>query len=215
MRLNTNYYWFNAALSRGDCNRFINLGLSQTATAATTAQVADATTRDSSIVWLDEPWIYELLQPWVIKANALAGWNWDWDFSEAAQFTIYAQNQYNDWHSDSDHRPYELFNADQHELSINAAGESQPADNHVVFNRSAAGKIRKLSLVCNLSDPDSYAGGDLQFDFGYKQPVHTCTELRNQGSIVVFPSHLLHRLTPITAGTRYSLVLWNLGLPFR
>ena len=39
--------------------------------------------------------------------------------------------------------------------------------------------------------------------------------VRNKGTIVVFPSFVWHRVTPVTKGTRYSLVVWNLGLPFR
>lgn len=209
MQLINKYYWFDSALTTEQCNRIVELGLSRTATIATTADTADANTRDSSIVWLDEAWIYALLQPFVAEANVKAGWNWDWDFSEAAQFTIYKQGQFNDWHCDSDARPYELFDTTQHELI-----DQIPVDNHVVFNTKAAGKIRKLSLVCSLTDPNSYTGGDLQFDFGAGQQ-HVCTEVRKQGSIIVFPSHSLHRLTPISAGTRYSLVLWNLGPPFR
>ena len=34
-------------------------------------------------------------------------------------------------------------------------------------------------------------------------------------SVIVFPSHVYHQVTPVTKGTRYSLVGWNLGYPFR
>ena len=36
-----------------------------------------------------------------------------------------------------------------------------------------------------------------------------------KGSIVVFPSFIWHRVKPITKGTRYSLVMWNCGYPFK
>ena len=39
-------------------------------------------------------------------ANKNAGWNFDWDYSEACQFTIYKKGQYYDWHSDSWDKPY-------------------------------------------------------------------------------------------------------------
>jgi len=42
-----------------------------------------------------------------------------------------------------------------------------------------------------------------------------CTEIRPKGSIVVFPSYVFHRVTPVTRGTRYSLVCWSVGKPFR
>ena len=37
----------------------------------------------------------------------------------------------------------------------------------------------------------------------------------SKGSLVVFPSYYRHRVTPVTKGTRYSLVVWNLGQPYR
>ena len=70
----------------------------------------------------------------------------------------------------------------------------------------------------NLSDPDDYEGGNLQFDLGPQagdDRLHTCEEIRPRGSVIVFPSHVQHRVTPVTSGTRRSLVMWSLGLPFR
>jgi len=40
-------------------------------------------------------------------------------------------------------------------------------------------------------------------------------EILSKGSIIVFPSFLWHRVKPVTKGTRYSLVVWNLGYPFK
>ena len=37
----------------------------------------------------------------------------------------------------------------------------------------------------------------------------------DKGSIIVFPSFIEHRVKPVTKGTRYSLVMWNLGYPFK
>ena len=42
-----------------------------------------------------------------------------------------------------------------------------------------------------------------------------CKEILPKGSIIVFPSFVWHRVKPVTEGTRYSLVIWNLGLPFK
>ena len=35
------------------------------------------------------------------------------------------------------------------------------------------------------------------------------------GNITFFPSYLPHEVTPVTKGTRYSLVMWFLGNPWR
>ena len=79
-------------------------------------------------------------------------------------------------------------------------------------------KIRKLSLTCNLSDPKDYSGGELQFQFRNSSDptkIDTCSGLLPRGSIIVFPSHVWHRVTTVTKGTRYSLVMWSLGYPFK
>jgi PKHD-type hydroxylase len=72
-------------------------------------------------------------------------------------------------------------------------------------------KHRKLSFSVQLSDPNSYEGGDLQLHYTDK-PV---TVSRQQGIINFFPSWLLHEVTPVTSGTRYSLVGWVRGPRFK
>ena len=68
---------------------------------------------------------------------------------------------------------------------------------------------RKLSLVCQLSDPSEYEGGELQINTGNVMVVE-----KEQGTVILFPSFLLHRVTPVTKGVRRSLVLWIEGPPF-
>ena len=78
-------------------------------------------------------------------------------------------------------------------------------------------KVRKLSMTVNLTDPKNYAGGNLKFDFGHHhhKRFHVCQEIRPRGSIIIFPSYTHHCVTPVTRGTRYSLVLWSLGKPWK
>lgn len=153
--------------------------------------------RHSNVVWMDDPWIYETIQPFIHSANKNAGWNFEWDWSETCQFTKYKKGQYYDWHSDS------------YEIPFNSPHLPQ------VHN-----KIRKLSVTCSLSDPKDYKGGELEFNFNNperskKINIQKCTEISPRGSIVVFPSFVWHRVCPVTTGTRYSLVIWNLGYPFK
>lgn len=73
---------------------------------------------------------------------------------------------------------------------------------------------RKLSIVIQLTDPQSYEGGCFEFN----APEISNNELipfKQQGSVLVFPSFFYHRVTPVTAGTRYSLVSWIDGPKFR
>jgi len=78
-------------------------------------------------------------------------------------------------------------------------------------------KVRKISMTVNLTDPKNYAGGNLKFDFGHHnvKRFHVCHEIRPRGSIIIFPSYTHHCVTPVTRGTRYSLVLWSLGKPWK
>ncbi|OBY24326.1 2OG-Fe(II) oxygenase [Leisingera sp. JC1] len=73
-----------------------------------------------------------------------------------------------------------------------------------------AGK-RKLSLVVQLSKPGSYDGGDLEIMPG----AHVVAASRVQGSATVFPSFLLHQVTPVSRGERKSLTVWAHGPAFR
>ena len=69
---------------------------------------------------------------------------------------------------------------------------------------------RKLSMSVQLCDGDEYAGGELEFC--------ACPQIeprRRRGTIVVFPSFLAHQVTPITYGTRCSLVAWAHGPAFK
>ena len=154
--------------------------------------------RNSDLVWLDEPWIYKEIHPYVQQANINAGWNFNWDWSESCQFTKYKLNQYYDWHCDSWDKVYKSEGPEK-------------------------GKIRKLSMTCQLTDGSEYKGGELEFDFRQYEPpqrdeskhLRKAIEILPKGSIIVFPSFVWHRVKPITQGVRYSLVAWHLGYPFK
>lgn len=70
---------------------------------------------------------------------------------------------------------------------------------------------RKLSCVLQLSDPKDYEGGDLQMNIG----ASILTVPREKGLLCFFPSFVLHRVTPLTGGTRKSLVTWLCGANLR
>jgi PKHD-type hydroxylase len=66
---------------------------------------------------------------------------------------------------------------------------------------------RKLSFSVQLSAPNTYLGGKLQFLRGYLRP----TASRGHGSITIFPSFMVHRVNPVLFGKRYALVGWIKG----
>jgi len=207
----SNYYWyFTSAIPPRICDDIIKYGLSQAETMARTGEYGDRELtkqeikdlkrkRNSDLVWLNDAWIYKEIQPYVNQANRNAGWNFEWDFSESCQFTKYKLNQYYDWHCDSWDKPYDKLNTKEY------------------------GKIRKLSMTCQLTDGSEYEGGELEFDFRNYDPhmrdeskhLRQAREILPKGSIIVFPSFVWHRVKPVTKGVRYSLVMWSLGYPFK
>ena len=208
MNLEYYYWYFQSAIPPKICDDIIKYGLDQQEQTALTGnlksdkELTDKETKDlskkrkSNVVWMNDNWIYKEIYPYIHQANANAGWNFEWDWSESCQFTKYKLNQFYDWHCDSWHKPYD-----------------KPDD------LNSHGKIRKLSVTVSLSDETEYEGGDFEFDFrsaedGSNQP-QVCKEIRPKGSVVVFPSFVWHKVNPVTSGTRYSLVVWNLGWPFR
>jgi PKHD-type hydroxylase len=218
MNLKNYYYYFQSALSVKLCQEILDYGKRQQTVMAITGNYdkkkdklskEDISNiqkkRNSDIVWLNDEWIYKEIHPYIHEANRVGGWNYEWDWSESCQFTKYGVGQYYGWHCDSWDEPY-------HRDKLKDG--TYPMDH---------GKIRKLSVTISLNDPDEYVGGNLEFDFrnqidwenNKESKVKECTEIRPRGSIIVFPSFVWHRVSPVTEGTRYSLVIWNLGKPWK
>ena len=221
MNLKNYYYYFQSALSPKFCQQLIDYGKQHQPEMAVTGGVTDKLEtggklskkdinniqkkRKSDIVWINDRWVYKEIHPYIHEANRNAGWNFNWDYSESCQFTKYGVGQYYGWHCDSWEVPYQREKLED---------GTYPMDH---------GKIRKLSVTISLNDPSEYVGGNLEFDFrnqqdwerNKKKAIKSCDEIRPRGSIIVFPSFCWHRVAPVTSGTRYSLVIWNLGYPFR
>ena len=71
--------------------------------------------------------------------------------------------------------------------------------------------LRKLSISIQLSRAEDYEGGDLELLYGEQpQPLD-----KTRGTLIVFPSFMLHRVMPVTRGTRWSLVAWIVGTRWR
>jgi len=196
-----NYWWtFKGALSKRICNDILEYGKSLKDEKAKTwgyrgKEITPSIekqldkTRNSNVVWMDSRWIYREIQPYVEIANKNAGWNYHWDWSESCQFTKYegSKKQHYDWHTDAGK-----------ELTSN-------------------GKIRKLSMIIALVDGNEYEGGDFEINLNNPERddnIVFIEDAKVKGTIVVFPSFVWHRVTPVTSGTRYSLVNWHQGRPF-
>lgn len=231
------HYAVRQVLDEGRCADIIEEGLSNLQPAAVGG--GNLNRRNSEVAWLPNSELFTHISPYIAECNRTTGWQFDIDHSEGIQFTKYGVGQYYDWHPDggSDwHSIYQPAMRDKYgvwkrcRVTFNDGGyqniiitdedapvreiyETKQLQMPFTGEKDWWGKVRKLSLTINLSNPRSYEGGD--FEIQRDDDIEVVTEGRGQGNMILFPSFLPHRVTPVTRGTRYSLVIWLLGRPFR
>ena len=147
------------------------------------AGIADGNSanRSSKISWLNDKELQKTLSHFVQSANTESNWNFSLKEFEELQYTIYNVGGHYDWHHDCHSEPYKN------------------------------GMIRKLSFTLCLND--EFEGGDFNI-----WDAHPKTEKSNikkiklkKGEMLVFPSHLWHKVDKVTKGTRKVLVGWVVG----
>ena len=195
MRLKHNYYYFKKAIPIKICKKILKAGRKKIIHEGRIQEKVDKTKRDCKIAWINDTWIYDILNPFIHQANKKAGWNFDWDWNESSQFTIYEKGHYYGWHTDQ--------------------------GNKLIKHKSKNidGKTRKLSLTLQLTDKTKYQGGDFQFKWidNMKKDllnVITIDDAKDIGTVIIFPSFIWHQVSPITKGKRESLVNWSVGKEF-
>ena len=81
---------------------------------------------------------------------------------------------------------------------------------HVDRGEGPRARRRKLGISIQLSAPETYDGGDLILE---PQAV-PITGPRRRGTAIAFPSYVVHEVTPVPRGCRYSFVAWVHGPGF-
>jgi PKHD-type hydroxylase len=180
----TNYYWFQEGFTPEELLKIETQVTELPFQVAVTEQGGqdkgeNLDSRSSSIKWIpfseNTKWIYDKIGTMAYEANKEM-YNFDLNFMpEQIQYTEY-------YGTDKGHYDW-----------------------HMDIGSQGFMPFRKLSVTVQLSDPDEYDGGDLQFWTGGQYPI---SGPRGKGNVVIFPSFLLHRVTPVTTGTRKSFVLW-------
>ena len=146
--------------------------------------VPDESIRKTKLNWFPLNHKYnKILSDYVLKANKIM-YHYNVSKFTPCQFARYDVGDFYDYHQDSGHQIAEYEK-----------------------------ETRKLSMTFQLSDPDSYEGGEFYFYNGNKEEMEP--EVQKQGSILIFDSRMWHRVAPITKGVRYSLVSWILGPRFQ
>ena len=193
------WYWFKSALTKEEVNKIIMLAselpIERATTIGSNGEVVEENdpngVRSSMVKWIpqnrDWSWLYQRLMDMAAEAND-ALWKFDLvSAPENIQYTEYYahENGHYDWHQDIG-----------------------PGD---------LGSKRKVSITIQLSESDEYEGGELQITSGGDTSndwgAQTCP--RGGGVAVLFPSYMMHRVSPVTKGTRRSLVLWVGGSHYR
>ena len=118
------------------------------------------------------------------NVNNKCNWNFNLSICEPLQYTVYEEKDHYDWHIDSHSKPY---------------------DN---------GFIRKLSFTICLNN--DYEGGLFELCSPHPNSIKniSTSHFLKQGSIIVLPSHMWHKVHEVTSGVRKVLVGWILGKPF-
>ena len=192
---NTNdWCWISNALNESECGKVQSLAENKWKRSVVRTNLTGPTIlgvnddiRRSDIVWTANEWLQSKIWPLMVAANEQSGWKYDIEQIEGMQITRYRKGEYYNFHRDG-------------------RGDNLAAN---------GGFVRKLSMTVLLND--GYEGGDFQFAQinNGKIKIDTPDFNGKQGSMVMFPSDMDHRITPVTKGTRYSLVVWFLGPPFK
>ena len=198
MQTKYSYWVFRDAIPEKDRNKVKRIakksGYKEAATRdpfSLVEEPSDDTARNTDITFSGDQFLYDLLCPLVISANEQAGWKYDLDWFEPVQIARYKKNQHYAWHRDGSGDHFGTY----------------PEGNF-------KGKVRKVSLVACLSN--GYVGGDLELALQKQEEENEILHPEMKvGDVIVFPSYIFHRSTPITKGTKYSAAMWCLGAPFK
>lgn len=156
--------------------------------------------RNSKNLWIPTThWIGGFLWHYVMRANKE---NFLYDLTcldgEHLQYTQYEEGQFYNWHVDAD---IETFYKPQ---NIITSTVNNPQDNINLSNEY----VRKLSFTLQLSNPENYRGGEVQFLDGTGR---TYFMPKQRGTIAFFDSRVPHRVRKVKSGMRKSIVGWVIG----
>ena len=197
MNLTNEYYYFTEAIDKKTCNKIMKAGkkdFSEAVVGHGGESIVDKEVRTSKTAWSTDQWLYDLIWPYMEEANAQSGWEYDIKTAETVQITRYETGGFYNFHKDG--------------KSDNLGAYNEPQ------NQFKHGNVRKLSMAIILND--DYEGAGFEFaSMGNGASTIYTPEFNKLGSIIVFPSFLVHRVKPVTKGTRYAAVCWFLGPPFK
>jgi len=189
MHLNNLFHVRKNIVSDDFCNDIIKTGESKIFENAR-VESNNNMARSSKISWINDIKYSSPLSQFIQSANIESDWNFSLKEFEELQYTIYNKGDHYNWHHDCHHKPYKN------------------------------GMIRKLSFTLCLNN--EFEGGDFNIWDGdprqkeqilkeNSEKTNTKTIKLKKGEMLVFPSHLWHKVDKVTKGTRKVLVGWVVG----
>jgi PKHD-type hydroxylase len=106
---------------------------------------------------------------------------------------------------------FDLFGLNEGFQFTNYEAPSGKYGKHV--DRAINMPVRKLSISIQLTNSEEYEGGELKLYDGDDEEGITMD--KTQGTLIIFPSYVLHEVMPVTKGERNSLVTWVTGKQFK
>jgi PKHD-type hydroxylase len=126
----------------------------------------------------------------------------DWVFRRVTDITLNLNERF---------FKFDLFGLNEGFQFTNYEAPSGKYGKHV--DRGINMVVRKLSISIQLTNPEEYEGGELKL---YDADDKEATVMdKTQGTLIIFPSYVLHEVMPITKGERNSLVTWVTGKQFK
>jgi len=128
--------------------------------------------------------------------------NIDWVFRRVTDITLNLNDRF---------FKFDLFGLNEGFQFTNYEAPSGKYGKHV--DRGMNMLVRKLSISIQLTNPQEYEGGELKLYDGDDNQANIMD--KTQGTLIIFPSYVLHEVMPVTKGERNSLVTWVTGKQFK
>jgi len=179
------YAFWNKAFSKEECQTIINIARDK-------GLIKGTTFNDDKIKNVRDSKI-----SWLYPVDGM-----DWVFRRVTDIVLNLNERF---------FKFDLFGINEGFQFTNYEAPSGKYGKHV--DRAINIPVRKLSISVQLTNPEEYEGGELKLYDGDDEEASVMD--KTQGTLIIFPSYVLHEVMPVTKGTRNSLVTWVTGKQFK
>lgn len=173
-----NYYYFEKAFNDDEIKKIIELSKKYKSNDGCVGENVDYSYRRSNITWIPQTAESENIYTKIFELVKKANKNmWNFNLTHFKE-----QLQLGEYIENEGHYDWHM------DVGANSS-------------------TRKLSVSIQLSEPEEYEGGDLNFFINRE----TLTAPKTKGTVIIFPSFFMHKVAMVRKGVRKSLVIWVHG----